>query len=76
MIDLFKPGAQLDDLLAAGIPAYVDAESGELVAADGHGYGITGWEDGWFLRLLSPTDARVAALRGLGWVDAPRQVWA
>ncbi len=73
VIDLFRASATLADMEASGLNAF--DEDGELVVPDSHEHAITRMEDGWFLRLLSPTDERVAALRVLGWVDAPRQVW-
>ncbi|HAU29805.1 MAG TPA: hypothetical protein DCW68_06845 [Rhodospirillaceae bacterium] len=75
IVDLYRAQAGVDDLNASGIVAYVDTEMDEIVAADSHDHAITQQPDGFFLRLLSPTEERVAELRALGWGDTPRQVW-
>ena len=75
IVDLFKT-ATLNDMLDAGFAAFADPETGDIIVTDSHEHALTQMDGGWFLRLLDPTPAREAWLRGLCWADAPRQVWA
>jgi len=76
LVDLYRQWATVDELRAAGVNAHFDEAAQEIVYADGYKYAITLQADGFFLRLIDPTDERVAELRAQGWGDIPRQVWA